>query len=40
VRDTLDSRHDDIKSGRVKPINGERFFEELKAREDEAPRLL
>jgi len=25
LRDTLDSRYDDIKSGRVKPIDGERF---------------
>jgi predicted DNA-binding protein len=36
VRNMLDSRYDDIKSGRVKPINGETFFEELRVREDEA----
>ena len=27
VRKMLDSRYDDIKSGRVKPIDGEAFFE-------------
>ena len=26
LRDTLDSRYDDIKSGRVKPIDGEEVF--------------
>jgi predicted transcriptional regulator len=26
VRDTLDARYDDIKSGRVKPIDGEAAF--------------
>ncbi len=36
VRDTLDSRYDDIKSGRVKPIDGEAFFESLRQREDES----
>ncbi len=35
VRDTLDSRYDDIKSGRVKPIDGEAFFDGLRHREDE-----
>jgi len=34
VRDMLDSRYDDIKSGRVKPIDGEAFFESLRQRED------
>jgi len=34
VRDMLDSRYDDIKSGRVKPIDGEAFFESLRLRED------
>jgi hypothetical protein len=33
VREMLDSRFDDIKSGRVKPIDGEAFFEELRQRE-------
>jgi predicted DNA-binding protein len=31
----LDSRYDDIKDGRVKPIDGEAFFESLRQREDE-----
>jgi hypothetical protein len=35
TRDTLNSRFDDLKSGRVKPIDGEKFFEELKRREDD-----
>ncbi len=28
-------RYDDIKSGRMKPIDGEAFFENLRQREDE-----
>jgi predicted DNA-binding protein len=35
VRAMLDSRYDDIKSGRVKPIDGETFFEDLQQREVE-----
>ncbi len=35
VRGMLDSRYDDIKSGRVKAIDGEAFFESLRQREDE-----
>ena len=35
VRNMLDSRYDDIKSGRVKPIDGETFFESLRQREEE-----
>ena len=35
VRHMLDSRYDDIKSGRVKPVDGEAFFESLRQREDE-----
>ena len=35
VRDMLDGRYDEIRSGRVKPINGESFFEELRGRENE-----
>jgi hypothetical protein len=31
----LNSRYDDLKSGRVKPIDGEAFFEILRQREDE-----
>lgn len=34
VREMLDSRYDDLKSGRVKPIDGEAFFETLRKRED------
>jgi predicted transcriptional regulator len=35
VRETLDSRYDDFKNGRVEPIDGESFFEGLRAREGE-----
>jgi len=35
VREMLDVRYDDIKSGRVKPIDGEAFFDNLRRREDE-----
>jgi hypothetical protein len=35
TRDMLDSRYDDLKSGRVKPIDGEEFFESLRKREEE-----
>ena len=35
TRETLDSRYDDLKSGRVKPIDGEAFFESLRRREEE-----
>lgn len=35
LRETLDRRYDDLKSGRVKPIDGEEFFEKLRQREDE-----
>jgi predicted transcriptional regulator len=35
VRSALDGRYDDIQSGRVKPIDGEAFFEKLRRREDE-----
>ena len=31
TRDMLDSRYDDLKSGRVKPIDGEEAFARLKA---------
>jgi predicted DNA-binding protein len=34
-RDMLNSRYDDLKDGRVKPIDGEEFFENLRRREDE-----
>jgi hypothetical protein len=35
TREKLDTRYDDLKSGRVKPIDGEAFFESLRQREDE-----
>ena len=35
VRQMLDSRYDDLKSGRVTPVDGEAFFESLRLREDE-----
>jgi predicted DNA-binding protein len=35
LRQSLDSRYDDIKSGRVTPIDGEAFFEDLRKREEE-----
>jgi predicted DNA-binding protein len=35
TRQMLDGRYDDIKSGRVKPIGGEAFFESLRQREEE-----
>ena len=35
VQRMLDSRYDDIKSGRVAPIDGETFFDNLRQREDE-----
>ncbi len=35
TREMLNSRYDDLKSGRVKPIEGEAFFENLRKREDE-----
>jgi predicted DNA-binding protein len=35
LRNLLDSRYDDVKSGRVQPIPGEPFFEHLRRREEE-----
>ena len=35
VREMLDRRYDEVKSGNVKPIDGEAFFESLRQREDE-----
>jgi hypothetical protein len=34
VRGMLDRRYDEVKSGNVKPIDGEAFFERLRQRED------
>ena len=38
VREMIDGRYDDIKSGRVKPLDGEAFFEELRGRESQFNR--
>ncbi len=35
TRQMLSSRYDDLKSGKVKPVDGEAFFEGLRKREDE-----
>ncbi len=35
THEMLNSRYDDLKSGRVSPIDGEEFFENLRRREDE-----
>jgi predicted DNA-binding protein len=35
VRRSLDTRYDDIEIGKVKPIDGEDFFESLRRREDD-----
>ena len=37
VREMLDSRYDDLKNGRIRPIDGDRFFAELRRLEDELP---
>jgi predicted DNA-binding protein len=35
VRGMLDRRYDEVKSGKVKPIDGEAFFQNLRERENE-----
>ena len=35
TREMLATRYDDLKSGKVKPVDGEAFFESLRKREDE-----
>jgi len=35
AREMLDRRYDEVKSGKVKPIDGETFFQSLRQREDE-----
>jgi hypothetical protein len=35
MREMLDARFRDLKSGSVEPIDGDSFFEELREREDE-----
>jgi hypothetical protein len=39
VREMLDGRYDEIKSGRVKPVDGEGFFDCLRQRENELQQL-
>lgn len=39
ARGMLDARYDDLRSGRVTPIDGEAFFEGLRQREDELLKL-
>jgi predicted transcriptional regulator len=34
TRRMLDSRYDDLKTGKVKPVDGEAFFEDLRRREE------
>lgn len=34
VRQTLDNRYDDLKSGRVKPIDGEQAFRSLREKSE------
>lgn len=34
VRKTLDNRYDDLKSGRVKPIDGEEAFRQLREKSE------
>jgi predicted transcriptional regulator len=34
ARETLDSRYDDLKSGRVKPIDGEEAFRKLREKSE------
>ena len=38
TREMLNSRYDDLKNGKVKAIDGEAFFENLRRREDELLR--
>jgi predicted DNA-binding protein len=38
LRGTLDDRYDQIKDGRVKPIDGEEAFKRIRARSDQRRR--
>jgi hypothetical protein len=38
VRELLDKRYDDFKGKKVKPIDGEAFFDDMRQREDEMLR--
>ena len=35
VRETLDGRYDDLKSGRVKPVDGEEAFAHLRRKSED-----
>ena len=35
AREMLDSRYDDLKSGRVKPVDGEKVFAELRRKSEQ-----
>jgi len=35
VGENLDSRYDEVKNGRVTPLDGETFFQDLRQREEE-----
>jgi predicted transcriptional regulator len=35
IRQSIDSRYDDLKSSRVQPIDGEAFFESLRLKEEQ-----
>ncbi|HSS97839.1 MAG TPA: hypothetical protein VLK33_12450 [Terriglobales bacterium] len=35
TREILDSRYDDLKSGRVKPVDGEKAFAELRRKSEQ-----
>lgn len=35
TRSMLDGRYDDLKSGRVQPLDGESFFDDLRRREND-----
>lgn len=38
LRIVLDTRYDEVKSGRVKPVDGEAFFDYLRRREQHSQR--
>lgn len=38
IRSTLDSRYDDMKSGKVKPIDGEEAFKRIRAKSEDRRR--
>jgi predicted DNA-binding protein len=38
IRTTLDSRYDDLKSGKVKPVDGEEAFKRIRAKSEDRRR--